>query len=286
MPVALVTGCSSGIGHAVAKQLVAAGVTTVATARNVSTLGDLADAGCTVLALDVTDDDSRRRCVEAAQASHQGIDILVNNAGYAEMGPVEEVSLDAWRRQLETNVLGPVALIQLLLPAMRAAGHGRIVNVSSMGGEVTFPGGGAYHASKYALEALSDALRVEVAPHGVQVALVQPGPVASSFDTNAADLDGYMDGPYGHLMRGLDKAIRKQTPNGTSPDRVARVIRRAALGKQPSTRYRVGALSRSLVLGRRVTPDRLWDSMMTRQFSAPANPKATRRAAASNEEGR
>jgi len=236
----------------------------------VATLVDLAAAGCTVLALDVTDDTSRRQCVEAVQATHGTVDILVNNAGYAEMGPVEQVPLDAWRRQLETNVLGPVALMQLLLPGMRAAGRGRIVNVSSMGGEVTFPGGGAYHASKYALEALSDAARVEVAPLGVEVVLVQPGPVASSFDTNAADLTRYLDGPYGQLVRGLDKAIREQTPNGTSPERVAAVICRAALRKHPAARYRVGALSRSLVLGRRVVPDRLWDIMMTRQFTASA----------------
>ncbi len=270
MPVALVTGCSSGIGRAVARQLVAAGVTTVATARRLSTLDPLAAQGCTTLALDVTDDASRRACVEEARATHGSIDILVNNAGYAEMGPVEQVPLGAWRRQLETNVLGPVALTQLVLPGMRAAGHGRIVNVSSMGGEVTFPGGGAYHASKYALEAMSDALRVEVAPLGVQVVLVQPGPVASSFDTNAADLGRYLDGPYDPLVRGLDKAIREQTPNGTSPDRVAAVICRAALRRHPATRYRVGAISRSLVLGRRVVPDRLWDTVMTRQFSQPA----------------
>ena len=272
MPVALVTGCSSGIGRAVALQLAAAGVTTVATARKVSTLTELAEAGCTTLALDVTDDTSRRRCVEAAQAAHGAVDILVNNAGYAEMGPVEQVPLDAWRRQLETNVLGPVALTQLLLPAMRAASRGRVVNVSSMGGEITFPGGGAYHASKYALEALSDALRVEVAPLGVQVVLVQPGPVASSFDTNAADLTRYMNGPYGPLVQSLDKAIREQTPHGTSPDRVAAVICRAALRKHPAARYRVGGLSRSLVLGRRVVPDRFWDSMMTRQFLQSAPP--------------
>jgi NAD(P)-dependent dehydrogenase (short-subunit alcohol dehydrogenase family) len=168
MTVALVTGCSTGIGRAAALQLHRAGVTTVATARSLRTLDELADAGCTVLELDVTDDAGRRACVDEVTARHGGVDVLVNNAGYAEMGPVEQVPLDAWRRQLETNVLGPVALSQLVLPAMRAAGRGRIVNVSSMGGEITFPGGGAYHASKHALEALSDALRVEVRPFGVR----------------------------------------------------------------------------------------------------------------------
>lgn len=269
MTVALVTGCSTGIGRATALQLQAAGTTTVATARSLSSLEQLAAAGCTVLPLDVTDDASRRACLARVSALHGDVDVLVNNAGYAEMGPVEQVPLDAWRRQLETNVLGPVALAQLVLPGMRAAGRGRIVNVSSMGGEITFPGGGAYHASKYALEALSDALRVEVRPFGVQVVVVQPGPVATAFGDNAADLGAYDRGPYGGLARALDTAIRERTPNGATPEAVARVVVRAATSRRPSTRYRVGAMSRGLVLGRRVMPDRVWDALMRSQFRDP-----------------
>lgn len=270
MTVALVTGCSTGIGRATALQLAAAGVTTVATARRVATLHELAAAGCSVLELDVTDDASRRSCVAAVTAAHGAVDVLVNNAGYAEMGPVEQVPLDSWRRQLETNVLGPVALAQLVLPGMRAAGRGRIVNVSSMGGEVTFPGGGAYHASKYALEAVSDALRVEVRPFGIRVVVVQPGPVATAFGDNAADQAAYEDGPYGGLARAMGTAVRERTPLGTPPDVVARTVVRAAVGRRPASRYRVGATSRALVLGRRVTPDRVWDALMARQFRDPA----------------
>ena len=262
MTTALVTGCSTGIGRAAALALVRAGVTTVATARRVETLGELAAAGCTVLPLDVTDDASRRACIEAAVAAHGQVDVLVNNAGYAEMGPVEEVPLEAWRRQHETNVLGPVALVQLLLPGMRERGAGRVVNVSSMGGEITFPGGGAYHASKYALEAVSDALRVEAAPFGVRVSVVQPGPVATSFDVNAADLSGYMQGPYAGLARALDEQVRTLTPRGTAPSVVADAVVHAVTARRPRTRYRVGAVSRGLVLGRRVVPDRGWDAAM------------------------
>ena len=262
MSVALVTGCSTGIGRAAALALVRAGVTTVATARRVETLGELAAAGCTVLPLDVTDDASRRACVEAAVAAHGQVDVLVNNAGYAEMGPVEEVPLEAWRRQHETNVLGPVALVQLLLPGMRERGAGRVVNVSSMGGEITFPGGGAYHASKYALEAVSDALRMEAAPFGVRVSVVQPGPVATSFDVNAADLSVYMQGPYAGLARALDEQVRTLTPRGTAPSVVADAVVHAVTARRPRTRYRVGAVSRGLVLGRRVVPDRGWDAAM------------------------
>jgi NAD(P)-dependent dehydrogenase (short-subunit alcohol dehydrogenase family) len=276
MTVALVTGCSSGIGRATALALVRAGVTTVATARRVETLTDLAAAGCTVLPLDVTDDASRRACVDAAQAAAGAVDVLVNNAGYAEMGPVEQVPLDAWRRQLETNVLGPVALVQLLLPGMRDRGRGRIVNVSSMGGEITFPGGGAYHASKYALEAVSDALRMEAAPFGVLVSVVQPGPVATRFDVNAADLSTYASGPYAALARSLDEQIRTVTPRGTAPEAVADVVLHAATARRPRTRYRVGAIARSLVLGRRLLPDRGWDAGMRLAF----RPRPATRAAA------
>lgn len=266
MPVALVTGCSSGIGRAVALQLVTAGITTVATARQVETLTDLAAAGCIVRPLDVTDDVSRRACVHDSLAAHGRIDILVNNAGYAELGPVEEVPLDAVRRQLETNVVGPVALAQLLLQGMRERGSGRIVNVSSMGGEITFPGGGVYHASKYALEALSDALRMEARAFGVQVVVVQPGPVATSFDVNSADLTVYMDGPYADLARSMDEQVRTMTPRGTPAAQVAAVVVRAATVRRPHTRYRVGAVARVLVLGRRVVPDRAWDAAMRAAF--------------------
>ena len=269
MTVALVTGCSSGIGRATALALRARGVTTVATARRTESLTELEAAGCTVLPLDVTDDASRRACVDAAVAAHGQIDVLVNNAGYAEMGPVEQVPLDAWRRQLETNVLGPVALVQLLLPGMRERGRGRIVNISSMGGEITFPGGGAYHASKYALEAMSEALRMETAPFGVQVVSVQPGPVATSFDVNSADLSVYMDGPYADLARAMDKQVKVMTPRGTPADVVAGVVARAATARRPRTRYRVGAMSKGLVMGRRVVPDRGWDAAMRLGFRAP-----------------
>ncbi len=266
MTVALVTGCSTGIGRAVARRFLAAGVTTVATARRLDSLADLAAAGATVLALDVTDDAGRRACVARAEELHGRIDVLVNNAGYAEMGPVEQVPLDAWQRQWETNVLGPVALTQLLLPGMRERGTGRIVNVSSMGGELTFPGGGAYHASKYALEAVSDALRVEVAPFGIGVAIVQPGPVATSFDVNSADQSVYLDGPYAGLAGAMAEQVRTVTPRGTAPEVVAEVVVRAALATRPRTRYRVGATARGLVLGRRVVPDRAWDAVMRRAF--------------------
>src|SRR4051812_17096408 len=155
----LITGCSSGIGHATAERLAAAGWTVYATARKPETLADLEGRGCRTLALDVTDEASMQAAVAAVQGEHGAVGALVNNAGYSQSGPIEEVPIEAARRQFETNVFGAMRLTQLVLPGMREQGWGRVVNVSSMGANFTFPGGGWYHATKHALNALSDALR-------------------------------------------------------------------------------------------------------------------------------
>ena len=194
----LITGCSSGIGQAAALALHEAGRTVVATARNPDTLSGLAGRGLRTLALDVTDDSSMRAAVDAAGP----IDVLVNNAGYGLYGTVEQLPMAEIRRQFETNFFGLVRLTQLVLPGMRAAGSGRILNVSSMGGRATLPGGAFYHASKYAVEALSDALRMEVAQFGIDVVLIEPGPVrtpwndvaAGSVAASAAGSDGNSNG--------------------------------------------------------------------------------------------
>jgi NAD(P)-dependent dehydrogenase (short-subunit alcohol dehydrogenase family) len=181
----LVTGCSSGIGRATAAHLVAAGWPVWATARRPETLVDLADAGCRTMALDVTDEASMAAAVAEVEREAGAVGVLVNNAGYGEYGPVEEVPIDAARREFETNVFGLARMAQLVLPGMRRQGWGRIVNVSSMGGRLTLPGGGWYHASKYAVEALSDALRFEVRPFGVAVVLVEPGLITTGFADTA-----------------------------------------------------------------------------------------------------
>ena len=160
----LVTGCSSGIGEATAAHLAGAGWTVYATARRPETLAGLEAAGCRTLALDVTDEASMPAAVAAVEEAEGAVGVLVNNAGYSQSGAVETRA--AWsdvRAQFETNVFGLVRMCQLVLPGMRAQRWGKIVNVSSMGGRFTFPGGGLYHATKYAVEAISDALRFEVA---------------------------------------------------------------------------------------------------------------------------
>ena len=158
----LVTGCSSGIGAATAARLATGGWTVYATARRPETLAELEAKGCRTLALDVVDEESRRAAVDAVVEAEGAVGVLVNNAGYSQSGAVESVPDERVRAQFDTNVFAPLALCRLVLPGMREQGWGKIVNVSSMGGRFTFPGGGLYHATKYSIEALSDALRFEV----------------------------------------------------------------------------------------------------------------------------
>jgi len=270
----LITGCSSGIGRAAALRLARRrDLTVYATARKVSTLADLAGAGCRTLALDVTDADSMAAAVNAIEAEHGAVGVLVNNAGYGEYGTVEETSLDRVRVQFETNVFGPARLIQLVLPAMRAARRGRIVNISSMGGRLVFPIGGYYHASKYALEAISDALRFEVAPFDVHVIVVEPGLIRTGFeDTSVRTLASSKvdDGPYGRLTA----VAQAQTVAGyrsrmaASPDAVARVIERAIRASRPRPRYLVTGAARALVHTRRLLGARVFDAFLRRQFGS------------------
>ena len=177
----LITGCSTGIGRATALRLAGSGWTVYATARRPESIADLADAGCRTLALDVTEEDSMRAAVQAVEQAEGAVGVLVNNAGYSQSGPIEQIPPEAVRRQFETNVFGAIRLAQLALPGMRRRHWGKIVNIGSMGGRLTFPGGGLYHATKYALEALSDVLRFEVRGFGVDVVLVEPGLITTEF---------------------------------------------------------------------------------------------------------
>jgi NAD(P)-dependent dehydrogenase (short-subunit alcohol dehydrogenase family) len=181
----LITGCSTGIGAATAAHLAAQGWNVYATARRVDTLRDLEAKGCRALALDVTDEASCRAAVEAVEAAEGAVGVLVNNAGYSQSGAVESVPDERVRAQFDTNVFGLLTMCRLVLPKMREQGWGKIVNVSSMGGRLTFPGGGVYHASKYAVEALSDALRFEVKGFGVDVIVIEPGIIRTRFGETA-----------------------------------------------------------------------------------------------------
>ena len=267
-PVALVTGCSSGIGRASALALLGA-CRVYATARRPETLAELEVAGCRTLGLDVTDEASRVEAIATVEREHGRLDVLVNNAGYAEYGPLEEVPLDRWRRELETNLLGAVRLIQLALPGMRERGSGRIVNLSSIGGRIAFPLGAPYHASKFAVEAMSDVLRLEVAPFGIDVVVIEPGLVDTGYaDTASSGLHEAAEGPYGDLARSFLAAMASSYGGGRAvkPERVAAVVVRAATSRRPRTRYVVTMHARLLIAGRAWLPDRLWDAVLRRTF--------------------
>ena len=278
----LITGCSSGIGRATAERLAGSGWTVYATARRTDSLSDLAAAGCTTLALDVTDDASMRAAVAGIEAEHGAVGVLVNNAGYGEYGPVEEVGAEQARRQFDTNVFGPARLAQLVLPGMRRQGWGRIVNLSSMGGRLTFPGGGWYHASKYALESLSDALRFETRPFGVRVVVVEPGFIRTSFGDTAGTTGGEStapDSPYAPLMAAVDTSLHDAYEGnlarlGGGPEKVAAVIERAIGARNPRPRYKVTPSARVLIAARRWSTDRVWDASMRRTFKTPKRPTA------------
>jgi NAD(P)-dependent dehydrogenase (short-subunit alcohol dehydrogenase family) len=273
----LVTGCSSGIGRATALHLAARGHTVYASARRPDSIADLEQQGCRLLALDVTDETSRQEAVRAVEAEHGAVGVLVNNAGYSQSGAVETVPLDEARRQFETNVFGLVRMCQLVLPAMRAQRWGRIVNVSSMGANFTFPGGGFYHATKYAVEAISDALRFEVKGFGVDVVIIQPGLIRTSFGEVAATAVGHAeeDGPYTSFNERVAQATRDIYVKGPArhlgagPEAVAKTIERAITAKSPRIRYRVTPSARLLIGQRALMSDRMWDRMMTTQFPRP-----------------
>jgi NAD(P)-dependent dehydrogenase (short-subunit alcohol dehydrogenase family) len=274
----LITGCSSGIGYATALRLARAGWPVYASARRREAIADLGQAGCTTLALDVTDEQSMRAAVAEVEREHGAIGVLINNAGYSQSGPVEQVKLDAVRRQFETNVFGPVALTQLALPRMRAQRWGRIVNISSMGGRLTFPGGGYYHATKYAIEAISDALRFEVRGFGIGVILIEPGLIVTDFAAAAVasmdDVDEGGGGPYREFNGKLAEVTAGvyQGPMrrlGGGPDTVARAIERAITRRRAPSRVRVTPSARLAIINRRLTPDRLWDAAMRAQFPQP-----------------
>jgi NAD(P)-dependent dehydrogenase (short-subunit alcohol dehydrogenase family) len=270
----LITGCSTGIGRAVAEQLIAAGGTVYATARRPETLADLAKAGAVTLALDVTDEESMTRAVRAVEKEHGQVAALINNAGYGAYGPVEEVPIAEARREFETNVFGLGRMCQLVLPAMRAAGRGRIINISSMGGRVTFPAGGWYHASKYAVEALSDALRVEVASFGIQVVLVEPGLIRTEFGSVASSgLTGAgSEGSYAAIRAAADSVTEQNYRSrlAVGPDAVAKVVQRALRASHPRARYLVTPAAKVLVHTRRLGGDRVWDTVVRRSFRLPA----------------
>jgi short-subunit dehydrogenase len=272
----LITGCSTGIGRATAERLARSGMNVYATARKLDSIADLQQAGCKTLALDVNSEESMRAAVAAVEQADGAVGVLVNNAGYSQSGAVESIPLDEVRRQFETNVFGLLRMCQLVLPGMRREGRGRIINLSSMGGKLTFPGGGIYHATKYAVEAISDALRFEVRGFGVHVSVIEPGLIKTNFaETAVGSVEASQDdGPYSKF----NSAVQASTAGvydsalgrlGGGPETVAKAIERAIRARRPKTRYRVTASARFFMTQRALLPDRAWDAVVGTSIPRP-----------------
>ena len=271
----LITGCSTGIGRATAERLAADGWNVHATARRPEAIEDLAKKGCKIQALDVTDERSMETAV--AEAEKDGpIGALVNNAGYSQSGAIETIPMDSVRRQFETNVFGLMRMCQLVLPGMRGAGSGRIVNLSSMGGKLTFPGGGVYHATKHAVEALSDALRFEVKGFGVDVVVIEPGLIITDFGETAAGSLGEVEepGPYAKFNADVGRITANAYTGGMArfgggPEAVAGKISKALTARRPSTRYKVTPSARMVMGMHGLMTDRMWDRFVRSQYPPP-----------------
>jgi NAD(P)-dependent dehydrogenase (short-subunit alcohol dehydrogenase family) len=272
----LITGCSTGIGRATALRLARAGLTVYATARREETIAELRAAGCRILPLDVTDEASMRAAVATVEAEHGAVGALVNNAGYSQSGALESLPIADLRAQFDTNVFGLMRMCQLVLPGMRRAAWGRIVNLGSMGGRLTFPGGGAYHATKHAVEALSDALRFEVAGFGVKVVLIEPGFIRSEF---AATATGGIPAT-GDTYRRFNADVARITDEaysagllgalGGDPEHVAKAVERAIVRRNPPARMPVTPSAHVLLAVRRALPDAAWDRFLTTRYRHPA----------------
>src|SRR5215208_4921938 len=273
----LITGCSSGIGWATAERLVDVGWRVYATARKVQKIAPLEQRGCKLLPLDVADEDSMFSAVDEVERREGAVGVLVNNAGYSQSGAVEAVPMEKVRQQFETNVFGLARMCQLVLPGMRRQGYGRIVNVSSMGGKLTFPGAGYYHATKHAVEALSDALRFEIQAFGVKVSIIEPGLIRTGFAETAA---GSMEGSYGEVpYAGFDEAVaRVRTDNyergpfsrlDGGPEAVAEAIEHAVSARNPWSRYTVTPSAHLFMRLRRLLPDPVWDAVLRTTYPQP-----------------
>lgn len=269
-PVALVTGGSSGIGESTARALLAKGFTVYAVARRVDRMSALSSAGVHTFAMDVTDDASMVAGIDRIIEEQGRIDVLVNNAGYGSYGAVEDVPIEEARRQFEVNVFGLARLVQLVTPHMRSRRSGRIINISSIGGKFYEPFGAWYHATKFAVEGFSDSLRMELRPFGIQVVLIEPGPIRTEWNEIARDslLERSGDGAYAEWARKAHGVMERfdEPERASTPEEVADKIVKAALAKRPAARYPVGRGARMITTSRDLLPDRIFDEVVSRTY--------------------
>ena len=269
---ALVTGASAGIGEATVKRLLADGYVVYAAARRLDRMAPLGAAGARLIALDLTDDDAIVAAIERIRVEAGRLDVLVNNAGYGSYGALEDVPIDEGRRQFEVNLFGAARLCQLALPMMRAQKAGKIVNVSSIGGKGGEPFGAWYHATKFALEGLSDSLRMELIPFGIDVIVIEPGAIRTEWGGIAHESMLAMSGdtaygPYARRhARMHQRAAASRMPS--PPEAVAEIIARSVAARRPRTRYPAAGGAKMILLFQRLLSDRMQDRIMWRMSQA------------------
>ena len=272
--VALVTGGSSGIGEATARKLAAGGFTVYAAARRVQRMQPLTELGIRPLAMDITDDASIQAGVANIIDEQSRIDVLVNNAGYGSYGALEDVPMDEARAQMEVNVFGAARLTQLVLPHMRAQRSGTIVNVTSMGGKIYTPLGAWYHATKFALEAISDCLRMEVKPFGINVVVIEPGGIRTEWPGIAAEKVRAVSGtgPYAPQGNAVAQSLVSESTQRRSspPELIAKTIAKTVTARRPKTRYAVGYGAKPIIFMHDVLPDRAFDALIRRATGVPS----------------
>lgn len=261
--VAMVTGASSGIGKAIVQQLLKEDWIVYGAARRVEKMADIEAMGAKVLPLDVTDDDSMTTAVQTLLTAEGQIDALVNNAGYGSYGALEDVPIQEAKRQFDVNVFGLMRLTQLVLPSMRAAKSGTIVNISSMGGRIWMPIGGWYHATKHAVEVLSDALRMETEPFGIRVVLVQPGAIESEWSSIAAQTlrENSQGSAYQSTVEPMAKVL-EDYKNASSPNVVAKAVSKAVNSRHPKRRYATPMDAKLYIFLHWLLPDWAWERLI------------------------
>lgn len=265
--IVLITGASAGIGKETAKLLLQKGYVVYGAARRLENMQDIAQLGVHILPLDITQEASVQTCIETIVAEQGRIDILVNNAGYGSYGAIEDVPIDEAKRQFEVNVFGLARITQLVLPYMRKQSFGYIINISSVAGKTYSPLGGWYHASKHALEGLSDCLRFEVAPFGIKVVIIEPGIIQTEWGNIALESAVQTSGKtnYAPYVIGMQKLF-SSIKNPSHPQVIAKVIVRAISTKNPKTRYAAGAHAKPLLFLKKLITDKMYDSVMRKMI--------------------
>ena len=272
--IALVTGGSSGIGEATALRLHELGYTTYAAARRVERMEHLGESGIRTLPMDVTDDGSMQSGIKQVLAEEARIDVLVNGAGYGSYGALEDVPLSEARQQFEVNVFGAARLMQLVLPTMRNQRRGMIVNITSMGGRIYTPLGSWYHGSKFALEAISDCLRMELKPFGINVVVIEPGGIQTEWGGIAAEKVRAVSGtgPYAPQGNAVAASLTSESTRrrSSSPELIGKTIAKAVTARRPRTRYAVGFGAKPMIFLHDVLPNRWFDGFILRATGVPS----------------